>query len=629
VTTRVALSSFAMILGLALAACGGDPAPPAADPSSARSLPAGQVVGFAGSYGNHAWRGIPYAEAPVGELRWRAPQPLPPWADSREALATGTSCTQLASVFSGGTREDTGKPSGEEDCLYLDVFAPRFEPAQVPAGDARLPVMFWIHGGGNTIGSAGFYDGGNLAASRDVIVVAINYRLGPFGWFRHASLRGEGTTAADRSGNYGTLDMIRALEWVRENVADFGGDPGNVTIFGESAGGTNVMTMVLSARARGLFHRAIVQSGGLGSAAAWEAENFADDPRAGEPHSSNEILAKLLVEDGTAGDRDAARAWLDTRDDPEVESYLRAKSNLEILQAYVKEGYTDGMLEVPAVIRDGFVLPRQEMAGRIARGAYNQVPIVFGTNRDEEKLFMAFNPHYVDFRLGMFPVPKDQDRYDAESDARARAWKARSVDAPAEAMLAKQGPSVFAYRWDWDEEPGIPFLADGPSTVGAGHGLEIPFVFGHWNVGPESNRLFVPWNSGGRETLAQQMMSYWANFAYTGAPGTGRAGDLPDWTPWVGGSGDAPRYMVLDTPDDGGLRMESEVWTIEKVVASVLEDPRLEEPKHRCGVLASLTWWDYIDGDQYARAGGGLCRTLALDDYPWDDDAATTTAGGG
>ncbi len=461
-TTRVAFSSFAMILGLALAACGGDPAAPAADPSSARDLRAGQVVGFAGQYGNHAWRGIPYAEPPVGELRWRAPRPLPPWADTRGALATGPSCTQLASVFSGGTRDDTGKPSGQEDCLYLDVFAPRFEPGAVPTGEASLPVMFWIHGGGNTIGNAGFYDGGNLAATHDVIVVAINYRLGPFGWFRHASMRGEGTTAADRSGNYGTLDMIRALEWVRENIAGFGGDPGNVTIFGESAGGTNVMSLVLSARANGLFHRAIVQSGGLGSSATWEAENFGDEPRGGDLHSSNEILVKMLVEDGTVADRAAARAWLETRDDPEIESYLRAKTHLEILDAYIKkgEGYSDGMLDVPAVIRDGFVLPRQEMAGRIARGAYNQVPIVFGTNRDEEKLFMAFNPHYVDFRLGVLPVPKDQDRYDAESDARARAWKARSVDAPAERRRRpcwrSRGPACSPTAGTGTRSPGSP-----------------------------------------------------------------------------------------------------------------------------------------------------------------------------
>ena len=139
-----------------------------------------------------------------------------------------------------------GEPMGSEDCLYLNVYAPQFAQTAVPAGEARLPVMVWIHGGGNTIGEAGFYDGGNLAVTHRVIVVTTNYRLGPFGWFRHAALNGEGTSDLDHSGNFGTLDLIRALQWVQENISAFGGDPGNVTIFGESAGGTNVFTLLLS-----------------------------------------------------------------------------------------------------------------------------------------------------------------------------------------------------------------------------------------------------------------------------------------------------------------------------------------------------------------------------------------------
>ncbi len=620
-TTRAITALLSLSLLPALLACGGEPPPLGADLATLRSPPAGKVVGFVGDYGNHAWRGIPYAEPPVGELRWRAPQPLAAWSETREALATGTSCSQYSSVFSGGEREEGGQPSGSEDCLYLDVFAPAFSSEQVPTGEARLPVMFWIHGGGNTIGSAGFYDGGNLAQSGDVVVVAINYRLGPLGWFRHRSLRGEGTTAGDRSGNYANLDMIHALEWVRSNIADFGGDPDNVTIFGESAGGTNTVSLVLSSRARGLFHRAIVQSGGLGSTSAEQAENFQDDPVAGSVNSSNEVLAKLLMRDGTAADRAAARGWIESRDDPEIAAYLRGKANFELLAAYPGE-FAEGMYQLPDTIRDGYVLPRQPARGRIVRGAYNQVPIIFGTNRDENKLFMAFDPAWVNIRFGMFPAPKKQDLYDADADARARAWKARSVDTISTEVRAVQGPSVYAYRWDWDEEPSIPFLVSGPAAVGAGHGLEIPFVFGHWDVGPQSYQLFVPWNASGRETLSEQMMSYWTQFAYTGSPGRGRNGELLEWTPWDDSADDAPRYIVFDTPGDGGLEMSSDTWTIGRVVASVLEDERLEDPRDRCRVMAGLTQGDYIGPKDYAAAGGGACRTYALDAYPWDDVAA-------
>ena len=623
-TTHASRLALALALATAVAAgCGeGSAAPPGADPASRRTLPpAGEVIGFSGAYGSHAWLGIPYAEPPLGALRWRAPRPAPPWSETRQALAPGPPCTQLSSVFSGEDRSRDGQAIGGEDCLYLSVWAPRFEPGQVPVGEARLPVMFWIHGGGNTIGTAAFYDGGNLAATRDVVVVAINYRLGPFGWFRHAALRGEGTSAADRSGNYGTLDMIQALRWVRENISAFGGDPDNVTLFGESAGGTNVFTLMLSTQAQGLFHRAVVQSGGMTSSDPDYAESFADEPEPGHRHSSNEILAKLLVADGTAPDAPQARAWIRSRDDAGIEAYLRGKSNVEILEAY-RTRPDQGMLDMADVFRDGYVLPRQEAAERIARGAYNRVPVILGTNRDENKLFMAFDPQLAEWRFGLFPRAKDESYYEAHSEHTAKAWKARSVDGPSSAMRAVQGPTVYAYRWDWDEEPGIPLLVDGARMVGAGHGLEIPFVFGHWNLGPETSRLFVWWNASGREALSRQMMSYWTRFAHAGSPGRGREGDLPEWTPWEDSAPDAPRYMLLDTPAGGGPRMASQTWTIDAVVAAALADERLATARDRCSVLASLASWDYIDARAYASAGGGICAPYALDAYPWPEVAS-------
>ncbi|MGH7859373.1 MAG: carboxylesterase family protein, partial [Candidatus Binatia bacterium] len=275
------------LLILAGAACRPEPPAPAkADPESRRSLPAGEVVGSTGRYGAHVWLGIPYAKPPVGALRWRAPEPREAWNGVREALAPPAVCAQLPSRFGGVESDDPEKPVGGEDCLYLNVYAPRFSPGEVPKAGSRLPVLFWIHGGGNVIGHASFYDGGNLAATHRVVVVALNYRLGPLGWFRHEALRAEAGSADDRSGNYGTLDLVRGLEWVRENVAGFGGDPGNVTIFGESAGGRNVFSLLLSPKARGLFHRAIVQSGGTGTAPVETAETLADATPPGHRNSS-------------------------------------------------------------------------------------------------------------------------------------------------------------------------------------------------------------------------------------------------------------------------------------------------------------------------------------------------------
>jgi para-nitrobenzyl esterase len=603
-------------LGLAACARAGIPAP---DPSSKRSLSAGDVVGFRDDYGSHAWLGLPFAEPPVGELRWRAPRAAARWRGVREALSTGEACPQYASVYAGAARGETGV-IGSEDCLALDVWAPPFEPGAVPAAEARLPVMVWIHGGGHSIGRAGFYQGGNLARTQDVVVVAVQYRLGPLGWLRHAALR-EGADANDASGNFGTLDLIRALEWVRENVAAFGGDPGNITIFGESAGGTNVLSLLLAPRAAGLFHRAILQSAGFGTASPAQAENFRDDPEAGSAHSANEVLAQLLVNEGAAQDRAEARARLAGMPLAEVASWLRAKSPADLLAGYTEHG--QGMLFFPAVFRDGGVLPSDAPQAALERRAAHRVPVLFGTNRDENKLFMAFEPTLARWRFGLFPEPLDPELYQARAEAQARAWKARGADEPARALSVVQDAPVFAYRWDWDEEPGLPGLYDGGFVIGAAHGLEIPFVFGHWDLGPETRTLFTAWNREGREALAAAMMSYWAEFAYRGSPGRGRAGELPEWKPWDPTPG-APKYAVLDTPAGGGIRMASETWTLERVVADVLADPRLSRARDRCGVLHALARWEDLSLADYATVGGGVCRDFAFDAYPWTDVAVAS-----
>src|SRR5262245_26041466 len=432
------------LAALAAAACSRAPGPPAADPASLRHPPAGDVVGFVSPYGSHAWRGIPYAEAPVGELRWRAPRPAARWDGTREALAPGAICPQLASLMGGDTSAPAGTPVGKEECLTLDVWAPRAAPEEVASAGARLPVMVWIHGGGNVVGSARFYDGGHLAAREQVVVVGVNYRLGPLGWFSHPALRGEGTSAADRSGNYGTLDLVRALEWVRANVAAFGGDPANVTIFGESAGARNVFSLLVSEPAAGLFQRAIAQSGGTGTTPPSEAEHLADDPDPGERNSSGEILLRLLVADGRAGSRAAAKEVAASMGDAEVASYLRAKSPAELMAAYATE-VQEGLIDVPQLFRDGSVLPREPIPARLARGDFHRVPVALGTNRDENKLFLVFDRELATWWLGLVPHLNDEVRYQVVAEHMSRWWKATAVDGPASAMAAAGSPGVFVY----------------------------------------------------------------------------------------------------------------------------------------------------------------------------------------
>jgi carboxylesterase type B len=217
--------------------------------------------------------------------------------------------------------------------------------------------MVWIHGGGNSIGSAVVFDGARLAAEGDVIVVSIQYRLGVLGWLSHPALRLGAETADDASGNFGTLDAIRALGWVRENIAAFGGDPGNVTIFGESAGGIDVFALLLSPRAAGLFQRAISQSGMVVSTPREEAESFADAyPRA---IGSNEFLLRHVLAEHRARDRVGAKGVLAAMAPEDIAAWLRQKSAAELLSVFAAD-VLGGMYFTPAIVRDGHVIPDRD-----------------------------------------------------------------------------------------------------------------------------------------------------------------------------------------------------------------------------------------------------------------------------
>ena len=573
---------------------------PAAESQSLRRAPAGSMVGAPGTHGGYAWLGIPYAVPPQGDFRWRAPKPLPPWTETRKTLAFGSSCSQFSSALGGDESAPPGTLVGSEDCL----FTPAFTSSEIPAADERLPVMFWIHGGGNTIGTSSFYDGSRLASRENVVVVTVNYRLGPIGWFRQAALR-DGLDRIEASGNFGTLDIILALEWVRTNITSFGGDPGNITIFGESAGGWNVFSLLVSPLTRDSFQRAISQSGVTWSRTPAEAEHFADAPDPGWPKSSGEILLELLQRDGTASNRgDAKRILADWTSD-ETAAYLRGKSVAELYGAY------GNLSRVPILFEDGAVLPAAPLAQKLEdTEAVHPVPLMLGTNRNEDRLFLFGNPEYVRWWFGTFPRLRDPHRYYRDATYMTRIWKAIAVDDLARALAPKRPHSVFAYRFDWDEEPTL-LGADLSKMLGAAHGFEIPFVFGHWSLGSEGDQLFTAENLPGREALASEMMAYWAQFAREGDPGRGRDGRSMHWRPW---NPDGDLYAVLDTPADGGLTMARETESIDAVVRDLLADRSFSGTRERCQALGVVWDWAHTQftRDDYSSIGDGLCANLPL-----------------
>jgi para-nitrobenzyl esterase len=558
---------LSMLAALALSVCAiSQPAAAAApDAATARTVSGGGVVGYVdATTGAHAWRAIPFAAPPVGDLRWRAPRPPAAWTGQRSAVTPAPWCPQQLSALDGVKKDRWGETVGQEDCLYLDIYAPPMTAAQ--AGGAKLPVMMWIHGGSNTWGRAEQYDGSALAARFKVIVVVVQYRLGALGWMSLDALRQGGTLPDDASANFGTLDHIRALEWIASDIGAFGGDASRVTIFGESAGGHNVAALLASSRAKGLFHRAIIQSGSFRSEPAAEAEGATN----GGPASATAVARRILGP-GRAVEGPA----------------LRAAPLAAVFDAYKTP---NGRIEPLRVIADGVTLPATGVSGGLDNPAnYNAVPVMTGANRDEIKLFNALNPELVWRLFGVLPMARDQAYYDAVSDYPSRMWRANAVDGPATRMVTGGQPAVWAYRFDWDEEGRVLFTDLG-KLLGAGHSLEIPFVFGHFKLlGAFDKYAFTKGNAPGRTALSDAMMSYWVNFAATGAPGRGVDGALPEWKAWSNASG-AQRIMILDSPAGGGVRMSGDLETRDRITSELLADKRLKTSAKRCAVLARTAW---------------------------------------
>ncbi len=492
--------------------CSAPPAQELAD--TLVSTESGQVSGVSSEHPVVRWLDIPYAKPPVGDLRWRAPQRLAEVSQERIPSSQGDIlCPQEPGEISG---TDNDGFVGQEDCLYLDVVA----PADYKRG--AYPVMFWIHGGGNTSGHKGTYDYSALAARKGVVVVTINYRLGPLGWFTHPALQAS-AEGLDASGNFGTLDIIAALKWTQRNIAAFGGDPDNVTIFGESAGGRNVYSMLASPLTEGLFHKAIAQSPTAQSYSPQQAYN-ADMQFPNLDRGSWEVLRELGMDNGAVASKE-----------------LRELPLQALLGAYY--GIDKDHAE-PLIVNDGDVIPQEGLLAALANPAYaKNIPVMAGSNRDEVTLWLGLNRYFVDADDVLFGVlpPKlrvrEPDVFDYWVKQRGRGWKVRSVDQALGNLEAAGYGSLYAYRFDWDEQADnwfVPFS----QVLGAAHASEIAFVMGAPMYGSVGEYMYPDTDSA--QAMTEIMMTAWARFARGGTPGA-----VAD-KPWPAFSTAQPEVMVLD-----------------------------------------------------------------------------------
>ncbi len=524
-----------------------------AETGTLRHSIAGPISGQVDENGAFSWRGVPYAQPPVGELRWKAPRVLNPFDKTFVADNFSEICTQLGNPLMDIAPSLYGKAIGSEDCLYLNIWSPKVKESGKDI--TSLPVMVWVHGGSNVGGSGNFHYGGHLAVQQNVVVVTINYRLGLLGWFSHSSLRATAATDLDGSPNFGTLDIIQALKWVSENIAAFGGDPDNVTLFGESAGAMNTVTLLYSPLSNGLFHKAIVQSGSLRQTPVEVAEQFTADDRS--EFSSSETAAKILLRRGMATDREHAREKVAGLANREFLELMYSASGDELIATYTPD--IGAGIRAPQSIPDDIVIPTGSPWTLISDAMrVHRMPVMLGSNRDEMKFFLGLDPAYVTIVPGAEIKIHDLQRYNLHARYLSDRWMAQGVDELA-LRFSEHNPEIYAYRFDWDDQPSYP-QADFREFSGAAHAMEIPFVFNDFGSMKGFAYYFTEGNRGEREQLAAKMGEYWANFAYTGKPGRGRSGRLPQWSAWGVGN-----RQVLDAESDGGVRPEPGVLTMKSL----------------------------------------------------------------
>ncbi len=544
---------FAAFLSATLLACSdsAEQTAPTADPipeplwtnTALVETLAGEVNGHESAAATWSWKGIPFAAPPLGELRFQAPQSVEAYSETLEASDFGARCVQIDFT--------TEAVAGDEDCLTLNVWRPQ-------TGEEGLPVYVWIHGGGNTSGSADQpdYDGANLAAESNVVFVSLQYRLGPFGWLVDPALR-TGDANTD-SGNFGTLDLIAGLEWIQSNIAQFGGDPDNVIITGESAGGINVLSLLLSPQAEGLFHKAVSQSGFLVVSTEQDGLDF-----------TAEIKPKLVVAEGLAATESEAVDLLAGMHPDEQRSLLINADPASIINVVPRIGA--GLLSMPFIYADGHVISGEGEAA-FSSGSYpNKVPLIMGTNTGDVRLFLfLLSGHLL----------ADPPLYNTVADIGGKLWKAVGADQLANTMLQHSDqPPIFVYQFGWGHhEPDGSGITPQPWNyyMGASHALDIPFFLNNLDKsGFFADFNFTAENRPGREALGAAIVEYLQGFVTTGEPaGT----DLPAWQAWSSNPGDGT-YLLLDgTLDEAIIAMQTDSFTVESVLQELdaIPDPELQ-----------------------------------------------------
>jgi len=563
---RLRLLCAAIVVSPLLISCASAPTSPLV-----RNTAYGQVEGVdnANTTGTYSWKGIPFAKPPVGALRWKAPVEPTAWNGTLQAKKFGNACAQYGRIYGPGANNTydatigttLNQAVGSEDCLTLNVWR--------PANDAgNLPVIYFVYGGSNVSGYTAdpTYDGALLAKTANAVVVTANYRVGLFGWFDLPQLK-NGANPQDDSGNFATLDQILTLKFINKNIAGFGGNPGNVTVMGQSAGAINVYSLLTSpivvASKPQLFHKAIPLSGGMALSEELPKGSIPTiRPESYSLGQANKVLSGLLIADGKATDDATATAFIASQSKTQIADYIRSKTPAEIFKQLLTT--VPPQLRSTSHIPDGTVVANSPISA-INAGNYLKVPVLAGMTQSEGKLFasffalapalggkpglivndatrfdmmMKFNPNAAPtltnadlIDASYLPVETPATGYNARAGLVSHLLFTANRDAMLNALKAKQS-NVWYCLFAWDKEP-----APWNDVYGAAHAFDLPFVFGTFGPSLFSNVTNSDANKRGRLALSSAMMASIAAFAKNGDPNNSSLG--VSWPVW-------PQALIFD-----------------------------------------------------------------------------------
>lgn len=474
-----------------------------------QTVKSGAVKGVESDHGTLTWKGIPYAKAPVGELRWRAPQDAEPWTGTFDATEYGETCVQISG----------GKPIGSEDCLNLDIIRPATD-------ETGLPVFVFIHGGNNQTGrsTSEFNKVEKFANAANCVVISLNYRLGPLGFNCLPALK-TGDRAED-SGNYTLLDIAKALDWVKDNAAAFGGNGGNITISGFSSGGRDIMAMLTSPYFVGKFQKAFVFSGGMTTSNVEASQKV-----------YARAFAKLVVEDGVKANEQEAAAWL-LQDSSDVRDYLYGLAPERIGALMAGAGIR--MAVFPHLFEDGYILP----VGGFASNSYvNAVPVIMFTGSNEFSLF-GMRDAYIADRVKdgrIFTDPLSNAEAKFINKYGSTLYGLFNAEESARKMTGWYNAPIYTAWTAWGNDPAI--VGEKMALeMGSGHGIHVPMLTGE--------KLFFAatypegFDTPGFIDLSNKFMRYTANFMRKGDP---NGAGLTKWDNVVPGG---YRQIVFDADMD-------------------------------------------------------------------------------